>query len=48
MADEKFTENLMRAVVAELHFLNCLTAARRCSAAAIFHWAKRRKRHCIK
>ena len=28
MADEKFTENLMRAVVAELHFLNCLTAAR--------------------
>jgi hypothetical protein len=28
MADETFTENLMRAVVAELHFLNCVTAAR--------------------
>jgi hypothetical protein len=28
MAQETFTENLMRTVVAELHFLNCVTAGR--------------------
>jgi hypothetical protein len=28
MAEQTFTENLMRCVVAELHFLNCMTGAR--------------------
>jgi hypothetical protein len=28
MAEEKFSDNLMRAIVAELHFLNGMTAAR--------------------
>ncbi len=28
MANEIFTENLMRALVAEMHFLNCQMAAR--------------------
>jgi hypothetical protein len=28
MAEEKFSDNLMRAIVAELHFLNAMTAAR--------------------
>jgi hypothetical protein len=28
MADETFGENLMRTVVAELHFMNCVTGAR--------------------
>jgi hypothetical protein len=28
MAEEKFSDNLMRAVAAELHFLNGMTAAR--------------------
>jgi hypothetical protein len=28
MAEEKFSDNLMRAIAAELHFLNGMTAAR--------------------
>jgi hypothetical protein len=28
MADEKFSDNLLRMVAAELHFLNCVTAGR--------------------
>jgi hypothetical protein len=28
MVDEKFSDNLLRMVAAELHFLNCVTAAR--------------------
>jgi hypothetical protein len=28
MAETTFSENLMRAVLAELHFLNCVTSAR--------------------
>jgi hypothetical protein len=28
MADETFIENLLRALIAETHFLNCMTASR--------------------
>lgn len=28
MTDETFSENLLRALVAEVHFLNCVTAGR--------------------
>jgi hypothetical protein len=36
MAEEKFSDNLLRAIAAELHFLNGMTAAREMFAKSYF------------